>query len=418
MPSMWAPILPSRRQMSWTCGSRAALKISVRPSASTAASRMFSVPVTVGRSNTMRSPCSRSTWATISVAVSSMWAPIWRKPRRCCSTRRAPMSSPPGRGKRAWPNRPSIAPRRTIVARMRRPSSSGTSVPLSCPMRRTTEPSPSDRPPSAERISAITAMSVTWGTLLRRTGSDVRSAAAISGRAAFLEPLTHRSPASCEPPVMRSAKSRPCPGAFIIRNGTGASPPPEPRCASVSGPRCVAGRLDPAGARQPEPRLRNREGGLELDFFGRSDRARQLLLRALASLFRSLERDFLSVLGHVREDRHALRKHLEEAAANEQQLLGPTHHLLNAERAGLEHGHQWRVTSHDAELSVGPVGDDELDLSLEEASLDADHAQRVLQLTRPTSFSYLHPARVPPRWCRPCRKPAREGRRACPRGSP
>ena len=37
----------------------------------------------------------------ISVALSSIRAPICRRPRRCCSTRRAPMSSPPGRGTRA-----------------------------------------------------------------------------------------------------------------------------------------------------------------------------------------------------------------------------------------------------------------------------------------------------------------------------
>src|SRR6202011_5258607 len=79
---------------------------------------------------------------------------------------------------------------------------------------------PPARPPRPPRISAITAVSDTLGTLLRRTGSEVSSAAAISGRAAFLEPLTQRSPASCEPPVMRSANSRCGAGIFITGYGT------------------------------------------------------------------------------------------------------------------------------------------------------------------------------------------------------
>ena len=64
-------------------------------------------------------------------------------------------------------------------------------------------------------MSAITAESVTRGTLWRVTGRAVRRAAAISGRAAFLEPLTQMSPASCAPPVIRSARSRPKDVRFI-----------------------------------------------------------------------------------------------------------------------------------------------------------------------------------------------------------
>ena len=36
------------------------------------------------------------------------------------------------------------------------------------------------------------------------------------------------------------------------------------------------------------------------------------------------------------------------------------------------------MTRKDAELAVGAVGDDELDLAFEEAALDADHPKRVL----------------------------------------
>ena len=66
----------------------------------------------------------------------------------------------------------------------------------------------------------MSSVSVTRGTLLRRTGSDVRRAAAISGSAAFFEPLTHSSPANWAPPVMRSAKSRRGTGDFIGGYGT------------------------------------------------------------------------------------------------------------------------------------------------------------------------------------------------------
>ena len=170
---------------------------------------MFSVPVTVGRSNTMRSPRSRPAVATSSSLVSLMCAPIWRRPRRCCSTRRAPMSSPPGRGTRAFPKRASNAPSKTMVARILRPSWSGTSLRTAAPVFSTTLPSPSDCPPSSRTISAMTVVSVTRGTLCRVTRSEVSRAVAISGRAAFLEPLTQMSPFSCAPPVMRSARSRP-----------------------------------------------------------------------------------------------------------------------------------------------------------------------------------------------------------------
>jgi hypothetical protein len=51
----------------------------------------------------------------------------------------------------------------------------------------------------------MTRVSVTRGTLLSVIGSLVKMAAAISGRAAFFEPLMQMLPASCAPPVIRSA---------------------------------------------------------------------------------------------------------------------------------------------------------------------------------------------------------------------
>src|SRR6266581_795404 len=420
MPSMRAPILTRRRHRSCTCGSRAALKISVRPSASTAARRMFSVPVTVGRSKTIRSPRSRSTSATISVADSSIRAPIWRRPRRCCSTRRAPMSSPPGRGRRAWPNRPSSAPSSTIVARIRRPSSSGTLVPRALPMRRLTDPAPSERPPSSVRICAISSVSVTRGTLLRRTGSDVSKAAAISGSAAFLEPLTQSWPANCAPPLMRSAKSRRGAGAVITRYGTERDLgkwelPTRLRFAKPTSPRGGEVKSASPQASQPEPGFGDGECVLELGLLGHGEGARQLLLRPLSSLLGPFDRDLLGVFGNVRENRHALRQNLQKPSSHEEDLLRTTHQLLDAQGSGLEHGHEGRVASHDSKLPIGPVGDDELDLALEKASLDTNDSKGVLHVR--CSSSSVRPVRAPLRWFPPCRTPAPGDRRACLRGS-
>src|SRR5256885_5210601 len=340
MPSMRAPILPSRWQRSWTCGSRAALKISVRPSARTAASRMFSVPVPVGRSKAMRAPRNRSACATSSVADSEMVAPIWRRPRRCCSTRRAPMSSPPGRGSRALPKRPINAPSSRIVARIRPPSSSdtrGVDAPLASMV---IAPSPSHFAPMLSRTCAITCVSVTRGTFFRCTGSLVRRAAAISGRAAFFEPLTQRSPASGSPPVI-----------FRTRSWF----------------------LSAACTREPQARLRHGQRLVELDLLRGRQGAGEPLLGTLARRLGLLDRDLFGVLGHVRQHGDAVGQHLEEPAADEQQLLLGA--LDDLQRAGLEDRHERGVARQHAELAVGAVGDDEVDIALEQAALDADHAK-------------------------------------------
>jgi len=86
---------------------------------------------------------------------------------------------------------------------------SGTALRTAAPVLRTTVPSPSELPPISRRISAITVVSVTRGTLCSVSLRVVRSEAAISGSAAFFDPLTHTSPASCAPPLIRSALSRP-----------------------------------------------------------------------------------------------------------------------------------------------------------------------------------------------------------------
>ena len=51
--------------------------------------------------------------------------------------------------------------------------------------------------------SAMKAMSASFGTLESTSGDSVRSAAAMSGKAAFLAPLMGIAPASRTPPSMR-----------------------------------------------------------------------------------------------------------------------------------------------------------------------------------------------------------------------
>src|SRR2546430_13858178 len=105
----------------------------------------------------------------------------------------------------------------------------------------------------------MTVISVTRGMLWRVNGSEVNNAAAISGRAAFFEPLTQISPASWAPPV-------------IFRIWSEAEP------------------LAAACPRQPKARLCYREGLVELDLLRRREGAGQPLLRALASGLGPLER--------------------------------------------------------------------------------------------------------------------------------
>src|SRR5487761_1671658 len=76
----------------------------------------------------MCAPWRRRARATKLVGVSATSAPISRSPSRCCSTRRIPMSSPPGLAISASPARPTSAPRRRKEPRIRRVRSAPTST--------------------------------------------------------------------------------------------------------------------------------------------------------------------------------------------------------------------------------------------------------------------------------------------------
>ena len=110
MPWMSAPIFTSIRARSWTCGSQAALPMTVVPGVSAAAISTFSVAITEGSSmNTsvarrpLGAPRARSPGRI-------RRGPIARKASRWGSRRRRPITSPPGGGMTARLKRASSGP--------------------------------------------------------------------------------------------------------------------------------------------------------------------------------------------------------------------------------------------------------------------------------------------------------------------
>ena len=120
-PEISAPIFRSSTTKSVTSGSRAAFSSTVSPSASAAAIKIFSVPVTVIFSNTIRAPVNlpfgaRASMYPCDVPIS---APICSSAFKCKSTGRAPIAHPPGSETRAVPTRaingPSVSTEARIV---------------------------------------------------------------------------------------------------------------------------------------------------------------------------------------------------------------------------------------------------------------------------------------------------------------
>src|SRR4051794_383899 len=210
MPWMSAPIFTSMRARSWTCGSHAALPITVEPGVSAAASSAFSVAMTDGSSmNT--SPARRRPRRTMSRPVVSISAPRQAKASRCGSSRRRPMTSPPGGGMSVWPKRASSGPASRTLARIssawrrsttRGSGSSAAHSATSCSERHST------RTPSPSRIRSIASTSRMRGTLRTTTSSAVRADAARMGRAAFLLPAGTTVPDNGWPPSMTNFSIR------------------------------------------------------------------------------------------------------------------------------------------------------------------------------------------------------------------
>ncbi len=129
MPSIAAPIFTSMRARSWTCGSEAALRITVVPSISAAAISAFSVAMTDGssmkKSTRLAGRSRASMWMS---RPCSTVAPRARKASRCGSRRRRPITSPPGGGMTVRPKRVSSGPAARNDARMRSARPASTSV--------------------------------------------------------------------------------------------------------------------------------------------------------------------------------------------------------------------------------------------------------------------------------------------------
>src|SRR3989442_1783119 len=113
MPSIAAPNDTRKRARSWTCGSDAALRRTVVPGARTAAINAFSVPVTLGSSRKISAALSLPSSLYASPTVTS--APRRSSARKCVSTRRRPMTSPPGGGSVTPPKRACVKRSRTFA---------------------------------------------------------------------------------------------------------------------------------------------------------------------------------------------------------------------------------------------------------------------------------------------------------------
>src|SRR5215218_8793569 len=207
MPSIAAPILLSIRARSCTCGSEAALRITLEPGVSAAAISAFSVAITDG-SSMKKSQASRPPSGALNrmSRLCSTWAPSARKASRCGSSRRRPITSPPGGGSTASPKRASSGPATRNDARMRSARPGSTSVLVTASAWSATV-LPSRRSIFTPRsTSSVISASVSRmrGTLCSTICSSVSRHAASSGRAAFLLPAGTTVPDSGTPPSMTS----------------------------------------------------------------------------------------------------------------------------------------------------------------------------------------------------------------------
>src|SRR3954469_11546369 len=206
MPWTSAPILTSIRARSWTCGSQAALPMTVTPFVRAAAMSAFSVAMTDGSS--MNTSPARRPPSGVLMTMSpsrSCTAPRHSNASRCGSSRRRPITSPPGGGITARPNRASSGPARRNEARIRSlrsrsmRASDATEAAHNatwCSERQST------LTPTLSSSSIIVVTSWIRGTLETTTSSSVSKQAARIGSAAFLLPAGVTLPDSGTPPSM------------------------------------------------------------------------------------------------------------------------------------------------------------------------------------------------------------------------
>src|ERR1700752_869877 len=204
MPSIAAPSPTRNRARACTCGSDAALRRTVVPGARTAAMSAFSVPVTLGSSRKMSALLSLP--SNLYASPTGISAPSRSSARKCVSTRRRPMTSPPGGGSVTRPNRASIGPARRIDARISLHSCGSSGLGSALPGSVTTEFGPCHWPlaPTCWSNASIVSTARIRGTLSIRQGPSASSVAARIGRAAFLLPAGWIVPVSGRPPVTRN----------------------------------------------------------------------------------------------------------------------------------------------------------------------------------------------------------------------
>src|SRR4051794_37164478 len=167
----------------------------------------FSVPMTDGSSmkkSQARSPSPASIRYT---RLEATVAPSARKASRCGSSRRRPITSPPGGGSTARPKRASSGPATRNDARIRSVFSTGMSTSASTFAAHSTSALSSRDSISTPRCSSSSSMASTSrirGTLRSTTSSSVRRHAASTGSAAFLLPAGTTVPERGYPPSMKN----------------------------------------------------------------------------------------------------------------------------------------------------------------------------------------------------------------------
>ena len=232
-------------------GSRAAFSITVSPLASTAAVSRFSVAPTLGNSRTTRAPDRRLVRASMKPWTTESSTPIDSSPRKCMSSLRLPMLSPPGMATRASPQRASNGPSTLIDARIRVTSSYGASACSGAlaSMRSSAGPVHSTPAPMARSTSIITSRSATGSRLRNVVTPGASSAAAICLVPAFLvAPAMRTEPCSGQParttresviaPSLREAQRE-----VVLELGRARHPPDRDR-GDDPGDRALAQRHD------------------------------------------------------------------------------------------------------------------------------------------------------------------------------
>src|SRR5438128_945510 len=129
-------------------------------------------------------------------------APSRSRARKCVSTRRRPITSPPGGGRLTRPKRASIGPAKRIDARMRAHRAGSSSRGSARAVFTSTVFGPSQRTsaPRCASKASIVSTSRMCGTLSMRQGPSASSVAARMGRTAFLLPAGRIVPFKARPP--------------------------------------------------------------------------------------------------------------------------------------------------------------------------------------------------------------------------